>query len=185
MKKKILSIALVLAGLIGSTAVAQTSASTDSSKAQTEQTVSKKDKKDKKDRKDRKNKGQRFNPFEGLNLSEKQQAELKTLDDGIRAEKAKIEAKEKADKKDMLEKRKNDEKEYLAKIKEILTPEQYVQFLENSFLSNRNARPFGKNPGKMGMRPGKDGKQGPRSDRNKGGDRGGKRNAPAEQSAAK
>lgn len=176
MKKKILSIALVLAGLVGSTAIAQTPSSDNSSVQQTEQSVSKKDKKGKKDR------GQRPNPFEGLNLTEKQQSELKALSEGVRAERAKIESKEKTDKKEMIEQRKKDEKEYLGKIKEILSPEQYVQFLENSFLNNRNARPFGMNQGKQGMRPGKDGKgnkdgkKAPRGDRK--GDKGDKRNAP-------
>ena len=95
------------------------------------------------------------NPFEGLNLSEKQQAELKALREGCKAERQKIAEKERAEKKEMKEQRKKDAKEYLAKVKEILTPQQYVQFLENAYL-NQGGRPFGSpRSGKQGNAPGK------------------------------
>ena len=52
-----------------------------------------------------------------------------------------------------------DAKEYLAKVKEILTPQQYVQFLENAYL-NQGGRPFGSpRSGKQGMRQARNGKQ--------------------------
>lgn len=143
MKKKILSIALVLAGLMGTSAMAQSPSTTPQPTCQ-QQTCTAKAK---------------ANPFEGLNLSEKQQAELKALREGCKAERQKIAAQEKAEKKEMREQRKKDNKEYLDKIKGILTPEQYVQFLENAYLNQGN-RPFSpRMGGKQAMRQGKDGKQ--------------------------
>ena len=68
MKKKILSIALVLAGLMGSSAMAQSPSTTQ----QATQTVA-----------SAPNAKKMANPFEGLNLSEKQQAELKALREGL------------------------------------------------------------------------------------------------------
>ena len=118
MKKKILSIALVLAGLMGSSAMAQSPSTTQ----QATQTVA-----------SAPNAKKMANPFEGLNLSEKQQAELKALREGCKAERQKIAEKERAEKKEMKEQRKKDTKEYLAKVKEILTPDQYVQFLAVSY----------------------------------------------------
>lgn len=146
MKKTILSFALVLAGLMGSTAMAQSPVAlgTNNQVQSSKCTACPADKK--------------ASPFDGLNLSEKQQAELKALRDGCKAERAKIAAKEKADRKEMVEQRKKDQKEYLGKIKEILTPEQYVQFLENCYLNNGIGRPFGHHGDKKGMRPGKHGK---------------------------
>lgn len=144
MKKKILSIALVLAGLMGTSAMAQ-SPSTPQQVAQTAPAAAKANK--------------MANPFEGLNLSEKQQAELKALREGCKAERQKIAEKERAEKKEMKEQRKKDTKEYLAKVKEILTPDQYVQFLENAYL-NQGGRPFGSfKGGKQGMRQARNGKQ--------------------------
>lgn len=183
MKKKLLSIALVLAGLVGSTAVAQTTATTGTQKDKTEKTIAKKDMKDK---------GERPNPFDGLNLTDKQKADLKALRDNSRAEKAKADAQKKADKKaekkEMMQKRQNARKDYLAKIKGILTPEQYVQFLENSYLNNQQGRPFGQKGGKD-MRPGKDskknGKMCKRGDGKRDGKMGGKRNAPAPKAETK
>ncbi|MEZ3559928.1 MAG: hypothetical protein K1V86_10760 [Duncaniella sp.] len=143
MKKKILSIALVLAGLMGSSAMAQSP----SAPQQATQTVA------------TPNAKKMANPFEGLNLSEKQQAELKALREGCKAERQKIAEKERAEKKEMKEQRKKDAKEYLAKVKEILTPQQYVQFLENAYL-NQGGRPFGSpRGGKQGMRQARNGKQ--------------------------
>lgn len=181
MKKKILSIALVLAGLVGSTAFAQAPAGDGSQKEKTEKTFTKKDKKDK---------AQRPNPFEGINLTDKQKSELQALRDNSRAEKMKADEKKKADKKaemkEMMEKRQNARKDYLAKIKGILTPEQYVQFLENSFLNTQQPRAIAKKGGKD-MRPGKNGKDGKmgKRDGKRDGQRDGKRNAPGAQGQSK
>lgn len=75
------------------------------------------------------------NPFEGLNLSAEQQTKL----DALKAEcKANCEAQ--AKQRQEARKAKRDgvcaaRAGQLAKIKEILTPEQYVKFLENSYLN--------------------------------------------------
>jgi len=141
MKKKILSIALVLAGLMGTSAMAQSPSTTPQPTCQQACPAKAKAK-------------AKANPFEGLNLSEKQQAELNALREGCKAERQKIAAQEKAEKKEMREQRKKDNKEYLGKIKDILTPEQYVQFLENAYLNQGN-RPFSP---RMGGKQAKDGK---------------------------
>lgn len=153
MKKTLVSIALVLASVMGTANVfAQTTATTPANKEQKMQKGERS--KDKK----------AYNPFEGINLTEKQQNELKALKDSRKAEKAQAKADAQKEKKDMKAKRQNDRKEYLAKIKGILTPEQYVQFLENSFLSKTKANmaPRGQKGGKDGKFAQRDGKKGQR-----------------------
>lgn len=144
MKKKILSIALVLTGLMGTTAMAQSPTTT---RQQTEQTATRPAKKAK------------ANPFEGLNLSEKQQSDLKVLNESRKTERQKKadqkKAEKKAERQAMREQNKKDKQEYLAKIKEILTPEQYVQFLENAYMTQGKRAVGGPRGGKHGMRPGK------------------------------
>ncbi|MDE7388130.1 MAG: hypothetical protein K2M97_02625 [Muribaculaceae bacterium] len=118
-------------------------------------------------------------PFEGLNLSDAQKEQLKQLQESRRAEfakqkNAKKEAK-KAAKDQKVADRKQVRRDHLAKIKAILTPEQYVTFLENNFVdggrhhkgmtgkghkAGKGQRPGKGNmgqPGHMGQRP-----QGPR-----------------------
>ena len=157
MKKKIFSIALVLAGMIGSTAIAQTP-STETTPAAKEQKCPACPAGIK-----------QYNPFEGLNLTEKQQNELKALRESRKAdlkkEMSKKKAEKKADRQAMREQAQNNRKEYLAKIKGILTPEQYVQFLENSFLNSRAGAPGPKD--RKDMRGGKkmDRKKGMRGNR--------------------
>ncbi|WP_303642941.1 hypothetical protein [uncultured Duncaniella sp.] len=68
----------------------------------------------------------------------------------------------KADRKAMREQAQKNRKDYLAKIKGILTAEQYVQFLENSYLNNRAG--VGSN-NRKDMRNKKDGKKGMRGNR--------------------
>lgn len=83
--------------------------------------------------------GQQVNrpcPFDGMNLTDAQKKQLKQLCQNRTADKkAKKEAKREA--------RKQSRREQLAKIKAILTPEQYVQFLENSFVNGRHGRKSG------------------------------------------
>lgn len=73
-------------------------------------------------------------PFAGLNLTQDQQTKLKALCDARKTEAQK-------NRKDKRAERQQCRKDYLAQIKSILTPEQYVQFLENSYLDG------GKGPG--------------------------------------
>lgn len=157
MKKKLLSIAFAIACLAAPVSIsAQSSASTPASKEQKACY--------------QKSKSQnRPNPFEGLNLSEKQKSELKALAESRKAEMKKNDAERKARKAEDKAKKQQAKadkmqarKDYLAKIKGILTPEQYVQFLENSFLDNRGGMVLGHGK-KDKMRPGqyiKDGKDG-------------------------
>ncbi len=84
-------------------------------------------------------------PFDGLNLTAEQQAKLKEITPcGNRdSKKADKEAREQA-RKERREAAQNSRREYLNKVKSILTPEQYTQFLENSYLNREprhNARP--------------------------------------------
>lgn len=72
---------------------------------------------------------QRPNLFEGLNLTTEQQSQLEALK-GSRANngQAQAEGQNRPD-------RKAKKQEFLAKVKGILTPEQYTQFLENAFVN--------------------------------------------------
>lgn len=85
---------------------------------------------------------QAFNPFEGLNLTPEQQTRLDALKAECKAAKADIK-KDAAQKKEQVKKEarqgRNEMKaQMLQKVKAILTPEQYVQFLENAFVNNGN-----------------------------------------------
>lgn len=64
------------------------------------------------------------NPFEGLNLTDAQKKQL----EGLKPTPGKVD-------KEKIDKSKDPRKEYLNKVKEILTPEQYTQFLENCVMS--------------------------------------------------
>lgn len=111
----------------------------------------KKDKAGKGQKGDKKVKGERpkFNPFDGVQLTPDQQQKLQTLQQGLGPvvltpeqqakikenpnltpeEKAQLKAEKKAKK---LEAKKN----YLKGVKEILTPDQYVVFLENVYIAS-------------------------------------------------
>ena len=146
MKKTILSVAILLVSTLGLTAVAQTPANSQTCPNQTECTKAGKA-----------GKTNRPNPFEGLNLTEQQKSELQAIApqkparkcdkaqngtcDKAKARKAdKTKQQSKVDKQakraenrqQMMQYR----RDYLAKVKNILTPEQYVQFLENNYVDN-------------------------------------------------
>lgn len=85
-------------------------------------------------------------PFEGLNLTEQQKTQLqelkkadmeqkKQLKEQQKQLKEKKQAEAKAKKDARKQERTKERRDYLAKIKSILTPEQYVQFLENNFVN--------------------------------------------------
>lgn len=153
MKKTILSVAILLASTLGLTAVAQTPANSQACPNSTECTKANKA-----------NKPNRPNPFEGLNLTEQQKTELKAIApqrngqkcnkaaNGTSSDKAQTgkcckdkkakdvnaasqsKAEKQAKQAENRQKRMDARRDYLAKVKNILTPEQYVQFLENNYV---------------------------------------------------
>lgn len=163
MKKKVLGLALIALSLAGFSAAAQQNADT---KAQGKEL-----------RKELK--GQRhgerkhINPFEGLNLTEAQQGSLQQLDNKRKeARKAQAQAGKESRQKmktEMRGQRKAARKAYLDEVKAILTPEQYVNFLENNYLNaagrkgHKSAMHSAKGDKKKGQRDGRRGdKQGKR-----------------------
>ncbi len=78
------------------------------------------------------------NPFEGLNLTGQQQAQLKELREQHAAKNKEKCEKARKDKAEARECRKECKKNYLAQVKAILTPEQYVTILENTYINTNN-----------------------------------------------
>lgn len=132
-------------------------------------------------------KKEKRNPFEGLNLTADQQTKIQQLNDKRKAEREKMMAERKAAKEngqaqkenaqkpsreEMAAKRQADKKAYLTEIQTILTPDQYVVFLENFYTNN--GKQGGKQMGKMAQKDGKaksgkqNGKSGKQGDRKKG-----------------
>ncbi|MCM1483158.1 MAG: hypothetical protein NC043_02405 [Muribaculaceae bacterium] len=126
-----------------------------------------KNKKNSKDRKDRKggksrkdgnNKGARqaMNPFEGLNLTEQQAIAIKAIPNPreVMKEAVKNDTQKKTDIRTLARTVRAD---YLNSVKGVLTPQQYLQFLENSYMNNIQGGP--QRPGQKGMKPSKDGRK--------------------------
>lgn len=131
MKKTILSIAVVIATMIGFSA----SATMISDKNNDEKTESQ-------NKRDQKKKSG-INPFTGIDLTDQQQSELNDLKPSKDNE-AKPDRKMKREEimKQMIENRRN----YLEKVKGILTADQYVQFLENNYVNSIAMNPQGERP---------------------------------------
>lgn len=144
-------------------------------------------KKDKKECDKKECKAPVCNPFEGLNLTDAQKQQLGEICPfGPGKDKKEFDGK-KNDKRDkaqapgqrrkfspqqadsmrraMMTKRIEARKNYLAKVKEILTPEQYTQFLENNFINTMPQMPGRDNGMKPGQRPGKHEKKGQQNGR--------------------
>lgn len=149
MKKTIFTLALAIISMTGLSAAAQTASTNrinkSDNKTTTEQTTRKKADKEK---------APRYNPFEGLNLTEKQQNELKALrstsSEAGKSQKGKVsrdskngkelsKAEKQAKRQQRMEQKIQNRRDYLAKVKTILSPEQYVKFLENSYV-DRNMK---------------------------------------------
>lgn len=97
-------------------------------------------------------------PFDGLNLTEQQKTQLQALN-AERQQKAKAARKEAKEAKKQCDK--ECRAEYLAKVKAILTPEQYTQFLEQNYAQGGKRHKMQARDGKPGKgmkegRPAKD-----------------------------
>lgn len=138
MKKKLISTALILAALVSFNLSAQQPENTTTTCTENT-TCHKAGKQDKTGKNGRR--GNRPDLFKGITLSAEQQSQLEALrparpeakagdskDTGT--DKAKGDRKNR-EKKAKSENRRDGRKEYISKVKEILTPEQYVVFLEN------------------------------------------------------
>lgn len=170
---------MIVAGalLVGGTASAQTKADGTTGASVQKENVEKKNKGDKsfKGNKIQKgNRGPKFNPFDGVQLTQDQQQRLQVLREGLGPvqltpeQQAKIPENKNltdAQKKQLKEERKAQKleakKNYLGGVKEILTPEQYVIFLENCYLyapqdQNKVAKTGKQGDFKKGHKDGKD-----------------------------
>ncbi|MCM1356858.1 MAG: hypothetical protein NC212_10690 [Staphylococcus sp.] len=133
MKKTFLSIAVFLAAMTGVSASAQSQSPQNCTNPNT--TCSQKSCAPKESKCN--------NPFAGLNLTEQQQSQLKALNcpnvKGKQCKQQSSKDERQAQKQQKAQQKQQARKDYLAQVKSILTPEQYVQFLENSYLE-RGAR---------------------------------------------
>lgn len=158
MKKIIVSMMLGAAMIFGSSIYAQTDTTTGATAQQEQTSKAKEGKGDKKGGKKgnkkfdgkkpgKKMEGRKFNPFNGIQLTDDQQARLQELQRGLgpveldSAKQANIPVnpnltpEEKAQLRSQREAKKLEaKKNYLNGVKEVLQPEQYVIFLENCYL---------------------------------------------------
>lgn len=108
--------------------------------------------------------------FEGILLDLNQQQRMDSLNAAVKADrdakmaarKEKKDGEQKCDRQQMRDNMRQGRADYIAKVKEILTPEQYTMFLENIVLMPQQQAP-GQKMGQPGMRH--HGKDGMRSDR--------------------
>lgn len=176
MNKKILSVALATLFTLGFSAMAQDKATTEKKECAKECTIGGKCKADGKDKKGKccKEKAQckegmqrkAPNPFEGLNLTEAQQQQISAIVTPQQVLKAaRSEKQDKADTAMTPQVRRQMVKDvranYLNQVKAVLTPEQYVQFLENNYVNAVQGKP-GKGGKDMKKGEGKDFKKGDR-----------------------
>lgn len=155
MKFKSIIIALAAVFTLGVTASAQ---NPDGNKANGKKTECKKEcRGDKKDCKNKKCDGRKApNPFEGLNLTQQQQEKLAAIPCPAQVMKAARNNKTEADsmkanpalRKEMA---RNVRSNYLNQVKAVLTPDQYVQFLENYYVSNSAMKAKKDKNGRPGM----------------------------------
>lgn len=163
MKKKILGLAFIAMSLVTFNGMAQNNADSNTQKQENVKNA--------KGRKgDKKERRPQCNPFEGMQLTDAQQAQLKQLDSQRKAAReqqalARKENKQRNDSAKLAERRAS-RKSYLDEVKAIIGPDQYVVFLENMYVNGG-----GHNHDKPVFSKTKDGKtQGDRPDRKNGKD---------------
>lgn len=177
MKKKIFSIALAAIALVSFSASAQCPAQSESSCKDGKECIA-----HAKKMKDGKGegKGKKLN-FDGIALTEAQQTKLNELEakqqaqrqarqaemkEKKAAEKAEKQQRDQKDKEARMAQKKAAKQEYLKQIQAILTPQQYVQFLENNVKLGHEGKP-GMH---KGMKEGR-GQKGDKMDKQRKGDR--------------
>lgn len=131
MNRKILSIAFIALSTILSTSVAN-NLNTDLNDKKDVQECCKTHKMKKK----KAYKSIKFNPFEGITLSKSQKEQLQTIADDCRVERQKMSQNKKVDLEVKREGYKEMRKKHLERIKQILTSEQYITYLENIAIGN-------------------------------------------------
>lgn len=165
MKKKILGIALIAMSFVAFNGMAQTPSNNNTVNQENVQGGKKMNKQARK---------AQVNPFEGLNLTESQQAQLQQLDSkrkAARQEQANLrkENKQRNDSTRMAERR-SAKKAYLDEVKAIIGPDQYVVFLENMYVNaggnqrhgDKTAFQQGKSKKEQGNRQGRGDRKGNR-----------------------
>lgn len=138
MKKKFLCLALVAMSFVTFSSMAQSSATTTGAAMNIKENVCA-------NRADCKQKRACINLFEGIDLTEAQQAKLQELNTKQRAAreesfKARKDTKQRMDSSRMADRRAS-RKSYLEEVKAIIGPEQYVVFLENFYVNGGNNKP--------------------------------------------
>ncbi len=149
MKKKLMIMAVAIASMVGMNAVAQTADSKSDKKCEGKGQC------DKKGPKCDKQKGQCPNPFEGITLTADQQTKLDALKADQKAKREEMKAQKQQ--KDSLARvdRKQAKRDYLKQVQGILTPDQYVMFLENIVVEQPAGQPQGGPRGDRNGVPGK------------------------------
>lgn len=128
MRKKILVMALIVAGAFSVSTVAQNKDSKDCPK---KECTAKQDCK------------KSSCPFEGMNLTDAQKTQIKTLNGQMKDSRKEIKDKRKDNAKEIKASREAAQTKYNEGLKKILTPEQYTQYLEKQ-LKNKDSRKGGK-----------------------------------------
>ncbi|MCC8038498.1 MAG: hypothetical protein LIP02_10300 [Bacteroidales bacterium] len=161
MKKKLMIMAVAIASMVGMNAFAQTTDSTKDKKCDGKGQC------DKKGPKCDKQKGQCPNPFEGITLTADQQTKLDALKADRQAKREEMKAQKQQ--KDSIARvdRKQAKRDYLKQVQGILTPDQYVMFLENIVVEQPAGQPQGGPRGNFNGAPGKGqkGQKGPKCDK--------------------
>lgn len=131
MKKYILSLAFVAAGIFSFNALAQQpdccTKATGTCSQNTECCKAPK-----------KHKSPKLNPFEGITLTPEQQQSIDQLKEKCKNERTVAKKERKEKKEQARQEMKNSRKQYLEEIKNILTPEQYTKYLENMASKKNN-----------------------------------------------